>query len=63
MPILFQKRLKVAEIRIDEESSEKVRWEERCRNWRQCAEQAKVCIWNFDSWRALLNFEIDFSYL
>jgi chromosome segregation ATPase len=37
----LKKRLKVAEIRIDEESSEKARWEERCRNWRQCAEQAK----------------------
>jgi chromosome segregation ATPase len=37
----LKKKLSTAELRIDEEALEKMRWEERCRNWRQCAEQSK----------------------
>lgn len=30
------------EIKVDEETAEKLRWEERCRNWRSCAELNRV---------------------
>ncbi len=40
--VLLQKQLHLSEMRADEEISERLKWEERCRNWKHSAEQLKV---------------------